>query len=853
MINLGNVTHVQKQNQIKKTQNLNHAAAPSLLNTHLADTVKFNKINNNIIEFKQFGKNIGLVSFGSLKNPLDTQKPALQMRVTGVLKHQESTEPGTAPYDTNINDLAESKWKDGQPLNFSIGKDMRGKPMLNLVDPTFGEIGRVPDEIAKIILPAVRRNPDSFKFELSNVIAGTTKGAETIGLRVNLLYAGEDKDEELAVKECFNKVLNSSECSEKVLMYQPKTSPEQILKHILDYETKINGPESSKQMDTAINNIVKEIKNPQNKKILLVGHCKPDGDTIGCALGLKNAINLMDEGRQVDCAIDDKVPGLFRSKIPGIDGEMKRPYSPEFLKTLHTQIKILEQRPPNGIVKDQIKALKAEVELMKDPSNFLNPNEKYDLVVMLDIPTPSRFSDKFKNYLEGSNKVIYIDHHPHRLNEWEKEGSNIGLDMDKVHENKLAWIADTVPAATQLIAVIADKIVPGLNSIGEKASDVFKTPEKMEKLNAMVASLTVGMSTDTGAYTRTANLLPEHMLMNVQDRPNFKPEGLSKWLMDLTKGGVTKGIDKKWLREEISYDITDQKSTSLDASARDKMLKCALDGKKVNPDLSLGIIAVSYDKMYEVWQTAREVEPETTMLDVQNAFKYSEALGVLKSDPAKNSANKGRERTSNNNKTTDLNQLAKENYVGKYDADRVAVLIMQDKKAGELDEKMQTADVNGLRLSIRSAEGSTHAELLCSLFGGGGHGGAAGGRVDLPGVTIDTKLGVEIDGKIERNNSVILKTLSKNYELMHGKNGAANASSAKSVKIVEDPNGKNCAGIIEDITTEIRANQKQEKAELINDDNKGKPFKKKGKHNGPRRRDLSFSGLISNLLSKKAV
>ncbi|MEI7475296.1 MAG: DHH family phosphoesterase [bacterium] len=864
MINLVGLTGTQQHKQLKKTENQTQSyAMHKLLTSNVSDTVKLNKINNNILEFRQNGKNMSLISFSGLKNPYDGQKPALQMRVTGVLKHQKSTEPNAQPLDMNINKLANSNWKDGQEVNFDLAEDFKGNKIINLEDPKFGDIGRVPDEIAKIIYPSIERNPENFKFELSNIIAGTTKGAETIGLRVNLHYTGDNEVQESKVKECFNEVLNSKDCSEKVLLYQPKTSPKEILKMILDYETKVNGAESAKEMDKIINNIVGEIENPKNKKILLVSHCKPDGDTIGCGLGLKNAIGLMDETRKVDCTTDDKVPGLFRSKIPGIDGEMKRPFNPEYLKTLNEQIKTLEKKPSNAIVKDQIKALNSEIELMKDPTKLLDPNEKYDLVIMLDIPTPTRFSDKFKNYLEDANKVIYIDHHPHRLNEWDKAASNIGFDMSLIHQNKLAWIAETVPAATQLVSVIADKILPGLSSIGDKtakASEIFTKPEQMKKLNAMVASLVVGMSTDTGAYTRTANLLPEHMKVPVQERPNFMPEGLSKWLMDLTDGG----IDKKWMREEISYDITDKKSTNLDASARDKMLKFAIDGKTVNPDLSLGTISVSYDQMYDVWQAAREVEPETTMLDVQNAFKYSEALGVLRSDPAKNPANNKKPKGNDSRKqqVTDLNQLAKENYKGKFDDDRIAVLVIQDKKAGDLDEKMQIAPENGLRISIRSAEGSTHAEMLCSLFDGGGHGGAAGGRVDLPGVTVDTKLGVEIDGKIERDNEVILEALNNNYEIMHDKKSDNGDSIVKKIKVVEDENGKNCAGLIEDLTVAIRANQEQEKPQESN----FKAFNKPRKNNGYREQNhkfekpilkknkhISFAGIVSNFFSKKAV
>ena len=73
---------------------------------------------------------------------------------------------------------------------------------------------------------------DDFKFELSNVIAGMTKGASTIGLRANLLYTGTDPEKRATVQETFHNILNNPECSKKAMLYQEKTSPDQILKLI---------------------------------------------------------------------------------------------------------------------------------------------------------------------------------------------------------------------------------------------------------------------------------------------------------------------------------------------------------------------------------------------------------------------------------------------------------------------------------------------------------------------------------------------------------------------------------------------------------------------------------------------
>ncbi|EKE04610.1 MAG: hypothetical protein ACD_20C00041G0001 [uncultured bacterium] len=773
------------------------------------DIIELSKPNSSIT-FSQKGKALNVVSFTGLKNPLDAQKPALQMKVRGVTAHQESKDPKVRTFDDNINRLADSNWQDGQDVEFSIIKGRRGR-QITLSVPGLGEIGRVPDEVARNILPVIQKSPQNFKFELSNIVAGMSKGAETIGLRVNLLYEGNDKKEEASVKQAFNKVLNDPESMNSIMLYQPKTSPEEILKLILDYEKNINGSESEAKMQEAIGNIVKEIKNPINKNILLVGHCKPDGDTLGSVLGLKNAIKLMDPERKVDGAIDDKIPGLFRHKLPGIDGEIKRPYNPERIQNIEQEIVKLKEDPQNDQTKSQIELLEQELKDMQRPEDFLDPKSKYDLVILLDVPTPERFTNQFKKYIEDAKKVIYIDHHPHRPMEWNDKATMTGLNMKKVHDNKLAWIADTVPAATQLVSIVASKLLPSIKEISDgtaKASEIFNKPGQFDRFKAFVASIVTGASTDTGSFTRTANMLPEHIAMPVQDRPNFMPEGESKFLMDMTQGGIT----KKWLREEINYDISDEKLRDLGDSARDLMLKRSLEGKNIYSDLSLGIVEVDYDKMYEILHYAREAEkqegkkPETTLLDVQNSFKYSEVIGTLRGNPRynkKDSDSKTKEPESTGDK-------AKEDYVGSYDDDRIAILICQDKKAGRLDEKLNIADQNGLRLSFRSQEGTIWAELLANLFHGGGHGGASGGRVDLPGVTLDSKLAVKINDKIENDPAVILEQLKKNHEIMNNSRLTDDQKQAKTSKfemIIDEQKGKVCSDLIADIVKVIRATQ----------------------------------------------
>lgn len=782
--------------------------------------------DQDFVDLKEVEPTQNVRSIGQTE-PERSDIPAIQFKVRGVTAHQ-TLEDGMAN-DDNINQLAQSEWQDEQRLDLKVKNTRKGVSLV-LSDPNTGEVGRVPDEVAKIIAPVVVKHPNNFKCELSNIIAGTTKGAETIGLRANIKYVGDNENEKKKTQDLFNKVLNSKDCSSSVLLYQPKKNPDQVLSSILDYEKNLNGAESSLNMRNDFKNIANTINDPENKNILLIGHCKPDGDTLGSILGLKNIIKLAHPEKDVSCAIDDRVPGLFRHKMPGIDGEIKHPFNEKRVNSLENLVSKLESEKKAGDESSEaqekrdikLNILNRELEGMKNKNLLVDKNKHYNSVILMDVPTPKRFTDKFKDEISSADKVAYIDHHPHRLNEWQNQKDYTGLDMQKVHKDGLALVTDFVPAATELVPILGSEILPELKDVGKNklaTQKVLDTPEKEQNYNAYVASAVVGMSTDTGAFTRTANLLPEHMKLPVEQRPNFYPEGLSKQLMSTTNDS----INKKWLREEISYDISDDKVDRIGTSARDKMLGYANAGEKVDKDLSLGIVQVNYDQMEDVWLTDRlNHDSESTLLDVQNAFKYSEVMGTLRSNPEKQANGKSH---GPENKTSEAND-----YKGKYDNDRIAVLICQDNKAGELDEKYDIAKQNSLRLSLRSQEGTTHAELLASLFAGGGHGGAAGAAVVLPGVDVNTKLGVQINGKIETNPDRIYKTLTSNYDVMHNDSLTDDQKQEKcdNISIVKDENGKPCADIIKDMVKEIRVNQPKKE----NDDEI--PEKRRSTHAGRR-------------------
>lgn len=738
------------------------------------------------------GKNyIKVVSFTGLKNPVSALKPALQMRVTGVTRFQDNMDPQKIKDHLlfNINRLADSKWKDGDPINFVIEEG--NKAMIQLFSPKHGRLGRVPDEIAPSIVKLLEKNPKDFKFELSNIVAGSTKGAPTIGLRVNLRYHGKNPEKAQAA---FTEVLNNPNAAEKVFLYQPVKSPNDILKEILDYETHINGPKAAEQMEKSISNISKEIDSPENKKILYIGHCKPDGDTLGCILGLNNATKMVHPQKMVDCAVDDEVTGLFRHKLPGIDDNVKHPYSERKIALLKEELSSLLK---NSGDKAEINKVRTALANARNPRLTLDPKEKYDLVVLLDVPSPARFSDGFKDYIKNAKKVIYIDHHPLKQEEWQKAVEKTGLDMNEIIKNNLAWIAERVPAATQQATIIASKLLPERNPLNpDNIVKTINSKKRNPQLNATVASFVTGMWTDTGGFGRTANLLPEDIVdklgkhVPIQDRPNFWPEGLSKWLFKLTNGD----IDKKWMREELTYDINDEKISTKLLSARDKMVECAKKNQYENKNIGLGSLTASFDEQQEILKFAQIKEPETSLLDVQNAFKYSEIMNDFR-----NSSKAG----------APIGERSKKVVIGPYDKDKIAVFVCESEKVGTINTEGKKSLNNALRFSFRSKEGTIHAELLALLFNGGGHGNAAGGGLVGKDITLNSTFNAIIGGKKAVNPEKIYAALIKNYEIMNNKDlSTLEKETAKlKIELVQDEKGKKPVELIEEVVKRIRAHE----------------------------------------------
>lgn len=754
--------------------------------------------NDKIIDINRVGKNLH-VSFtgGEFKNPIVREVPAVNFKLSGVMKHQAGTAGGRDAVDDSVVKLAASDWKEGREFDYSInieenekdGKIYKNK-VLNINDKDYGNVGTVPVTLTNKFAKLIESNPaekDNFKFELTNVNGGVNSAFPTVGLEVAFKYVGKDENVKQQTKDLFTSLIDSDKktVASSVSMFEEPTSPKEVLERMFDIEGQKKGLGKVRELKTAIDTIAKEINNPKNKNILVLGHCKPDGDTIGCVLGMQAAIKGAYPERNVDMAIDDDIPNNF-AKLPGVDN-IKRPYNGFAVYQLEKNIELL-QRSDSDAAKEQIKKLQKEETRLKNPDRTFDAGaidgkaKKYDLVIMLDTPVPGRTSKNFKKYFESADKTIFIDHHPHRASEWAAESKKLGLDLDKVKANNLFCVADTVPAATQIVTAIADKA--GL--LGK----MFKN--SLESAKQFVAGVSAGTLTDTCRFDKVASHDSKDYAKPVTERPTYKPEGMTKWLYnELEKVGG--GIDKQWIRLNLDYELPNKRIKNADGTfvpgPRDMVLEKSVKGRIMDADLGVGMITVSYDDMQEVFEAAQKQDKKVQFNDVYSAFKSSQALTSLKMPGSVKEDVEG----------MSAKGQAYSTYKSPYDYDRLAVLITQNQKQGELNANSQIADKNTYSFSFRSSGQSNLAQVVATLFGGGGHSQAAGGGISMKDLTLETPLKVMINGKEEKD---FAKVFAKVNDIIAKK---ADSSEIKIEKA--DKEGKSIPELIKSITAEMRKTQ----------------------------------------------
>ncbi|MDD3150318.1 MAG: DHHA1 domain-containing protein [Candidatus Gastranaerophilales bacterium] len=688
----------------------------------------------NII-FKQKGNISNVVFFKGLENPAFNwdESPRFKMKIANVSRFQN-----------NIKEIPENAFRTNPDLNFKFYKD---KEEIGLIYPPTGrQVGFIDYDILNHLYDDIKNNPNDFRIKLCNK-SEEFEGMKCFGLKAHLIYVGNNPDK---MKEKFNNIFEDIECQK--IIYEPTSAqnPEMLLKTILKYDEQLHGTEEAKKTEEIINNIANEIQNPANETILLVGHSGPDGDTIGCVLGMKNAIKMTDKNKRVDCAIDDRIPELF-SYIPGVK-KIKMISKEEKLKLLDMQIKNSAYKGTTDAYKNLKKHLETSVKT-------ITPNKKYDLIIFMDVSSPERFGASLKSHVDPSKtKLIFIDHHPERINEWDKMRNETGIDVKKAKNNNLYWVEDRIPAAVDMITVIAGKLLPWLNNddkeIPAAQKDLFE--------NFSTAIMT-GLYTDTGSMSRNANLFEEDYALQRWERPFYKTKGLAKWFSEKTNQKISTNFISKNLSEH------DSKLKKYSYTIR----RIAKNGIFQNNAIGLGYIQVNAKDFHYLKSQMIKDNPEYTETDVYGCFKYP-YIGKLRRP-----------------------SFDKNNVNNKYNKDKIAYLAVQYPEGK-------------IRFSFRSKQGSNHAALLGNLFNGGGHNSAAGGRIKIPNVDFNTKLVVKLNGKIEENPEEILKVLKRNFQL--NKSSLPNEEkeillTRVSVETSNNNSGRNVHQLINDVVQEIRKEQ----------------------------------------------
>ena len=333
-----NVVNFQQTKSLKNNPNLKYST----------DVVSINK---NTIGIERQGKNLHVSFTGNFANPVDT---GIQFKIAGVTRHQKGMGGAHAmATDDNLVKLAQSDWKDGQKLEYTYDETTK---VITLKDSKYGEIGTVPTPVTEAFMNVINTDKNNFQFELTNVTGGVTSDFPIIAAKANLKYIGKDENVKANAQKAFNSMIDSKDAkvSTSVSAYQPNFSPKQVLERIFDVEGKRNGLGEVRKIKDAVDTIVKEINNPKNKNILVLGHCSPDGDTVGCVVGMTAALKGAYPDRVVDAAIDDDIPNSF-SKVPGVE-DIKRPFNSRAVNSVKKNIAMLE-KSTNPAAQKQIETL----------------------------------------------------------------------------------------------------------------------------------------------------------------------------------------------------------------------------------------------------------------------------------------------------------------------------------------------------------------------------------------------------------------------------------------------------------------------------------------------------------------
>lgn len=721
-------------------------------------------VDNNYIYYEK-GNLKGLVSFlGAAKivpAVVEQSVPKIKMKVAAVSKFQDA-----------ISEITQEDIKKHNKLDFVIEEE---KKHVKLIFKKTGKsIGYVYEEVLHHLYEDIKKTPENFKFELTHLFE-KRKDTNNIGLIARVNYVGAEKKK---MNSVFDELIEDLNCQGFTFESNAMKSPEDNIKKVLKYDELLHGSQAKLQTETTLNSIKNEILSPKNKNILVFGHDGPDGDCVGSVLLWENGIKLADSSKNVDCCLADRSPQLFNF-LKDIK-KIKFANKSEVLKNIKKQITELKKDPTK---QEEVELFEKIAQNIKTNYKPLPRNKIYDLVIITDTSTPERLGYDYSKHIGPNTKVIFVDHHQKRFGEWIKAKDKTKIDLEKSIEQNLVWVEDRVPAAAQLVAGILGRLNPKLNS--EKAYNLYSKNGQKRVENIAAAFLT-GLQTDTSNFSRSANFVKEDAQLPAFLRPKYDPIGIAKWFSKIT--------DHKITRNYIQKSLTKQEKKVKELK---KFVQATLPDKSRRDDvLQVNYAQLEPDYTKQLWKLAVIEDPTVTFKDILGAVKYSKAFRRLK----KIVVDKANPEAMN---------------------DPIAYVATQSAKKGEMDYNYRIAKNDSITFSFRSKKATEHAAIIGTLFNGGGHGAAAGGRIALENINFNTKLLVLVDNKIEKDSNVILKALMKNLDLESSAIPEAEKNKLRTdVKVIQSPiaeEGQNVHELIASVVKEIRnSSQDLSQKELLN-------------------------------------
>lgn len=434
------------------------------------------------------------------------------------------------------------------------------------------KLGTLPGLVNKFIGKELTENADDFEVGVSYV-RNNRQGLKDI--KVSVKYTGEDKN----ITGRITRLSLHPDAKRFITPQLLSATPSDMLHVILKNGQNFDGDDRANEIRTSVNKIANTLKDEKNKSVLLVGHSTPDGDTIGCVLGMKYALGMLDQEKNVDCLINDRTPASF-NYLDGVKDIM-----------IYDKSKLED----NEFLPE---------EYVENYPEF-DKTKKYDVIMFMDVPTPERAMMNLKTNMDDSTKVIYVDHHPKNINGWDKQKDFTGIDLKKIEKENLLLVEDRSPSAVQVMVGITSRILPWLNKNAPIPEEHKENFEKSSK-----AFLT-GLFTDTGGFYRDSNPKPSDEKYSWWKKPDYKTKALAKWFTEKTDGKLTANFVKNGL--ESSSDAVNKHEQFIK-----EIVKNSIVG---NPSLGVQGIQLPVAEFNKLQAQVLKENPEFTFNDVRNTFK----------------------------------------------------------------------------------------------------------------------------------------------------------------------------------------------------------------------------------------